>query len=128
MTEKLQIYKCEICGNIVQVLLEGAGTLVCCGEEMHLLKIQHDENELGEKHSPKLEKRDGRKFVNVKNHPMINEHFIQFVQAQSKDKNEIYMKYFYPNQIPEIDVSNFEGEINAIEYCNIHLLWGSENI
>ena len=63
MTEILQIYRCGICGNVVQVLSEGADALVCCGEAMELLEIQHDTNELGEKHSPKLEERDGRRFV-----------------------------------------------------------------
>ena len=53
MTEKLQIYKCEICGNIVQVLIPSYGELVCCNQPMKLLEIQHDETEIGEKHAPK---------------------------------------------------------------------------
>ena len=124
MTEKLQIYRCEICGNVVQVLSEGADALVCCGEAMELLEIQHDTNELGEKHSPKLEERDGRRFVHVKTHPMTKEHHIEFIQVQIDDKKEVYTKFFNPDEIPEADVTNFSSDMTSIEYCNIHLLWG----
>ncbi len=126
MTEKLQIYKCDICGNVVQVLLPGNGNLVCCGEEMKLLEIQHDEvSELGEKHNPIIQKNETETFINVNKHPMTSEHYIQFIQAQSKDKNEIYLKYFYPNERPEINITRFSKDVNAIEYCNIHQLWGN---
>ena len=127
MTNKLEIYKCNICGNIVQVLAEGGGALVCCGKEMELQNIQFDTNELGEKHSPKIENREDKKFVHVKTHPMTNEHYIQFIQVQTKDKNEILTKFFNPEEIPEIDISNYSYDINAIEYCNIHHLWGMKN-
>ncbi len=124
MTEKLQLYRCEICGNIVQVLSEGADALVCCGEEMKLLDIQHDSTELGEKHNPKLEEKDGRKYVHVKTHPMTKEHYIEFIQVQSKDKKESCTKFFNPDEIPEVDITNFSGDMTAVEYCNIHHLWG----
>ena len=62
-TEKLQLYKCEICGNLVQVILNGAGELVCCGQSMKLQIPQHDKTEIGEKHAPKTEFRDNKKFV-----------------------------------------------------------------
>ena len=52
--EKLEIYKCHVCGNIVQVLLNGMGELVCCGENMKHLEPQFEENELGEKHVPQI--------------------------------------------------------------------------
>lgn len=124
MTEKLQIYRCEICGNVVQILSEGADALVCCGEEMRLQDVQHDKNELGEKHSPKAEENEGRKIIHVKTHPMIKEHYIEFIQVRSNDKREFYTKFFYPGESPELDVTNFPEDITAIEYCNIHHLWG----
>lgn len=123
-TEKLEIYKCNICGNTVQVLLNGVGELVCCNEPMEKLEIQHDTNELGEKHAPKIEFRDNKKFVQVISHPMLAEHYIQFVEVYTKDKNELHLKYFYPQETPELDISHFSEEVDAIELCNIHKLWG----
>ena len=127
MTEKLQIYKCEICGNIAQILIPGSGALVCCGEEMKLLNIQHDETELGEKHTPKFENNDSGRNVNVIGHPMTEEHYIQFIQAYSQDKNEIYTKYFYPEEEPKTNISFMPENSKAVEYCNIHRLWGSKD-
>ena len=124
MAEKLEFYRCAICGNIVQIFNGGAGMLVCCGEEMKLLPIQHDTTEFGEKHSPKVDERDSKRFVNVNNHPMTNEHYVQFIQIVSEDKNELYTKFFFPEQIPEIEVTHFPENLSAVEYCNIHNLWG----
>ena len=60
MTEKLELYKCNICGNLVQVLLNGVGELVCCGEAMEKLEAKYEENnELGEKHVPKIAEENG---------------------------------------------------------------------
>ena len=129
MTIKLQIYKCSICGNLVQVLQEGEGNLVCCGKEMELMGIQYDTNELGEKHTPKIEIKDGKKFVNVIGHPMNEEHYIQFIETYTKDKNELHLKFFYPNDIPEMEAGiNDSNGFNSIEYCNIHHLWGDNKM
>ena len=126
MTEKFEIYKCEICGNVVQVLKQGAGELVCCGEAMHHLKPQHDiESGLGEKHNPKIEERDGETFVHVKSHPMINEHYIEFVEAYTKNKSSMIIKFFKPEDIAEMRVPYSAEEIDALEMCNIHGLWGN---
>ena len=88
-TEKLQLYKCEVCGNLVQVILNGVGELVCCGQPMKLQIPQHDKSELGEKHAPKTEFRDNKKFVQVITHPMIPEHYIQFIEVLDKDNKEV---------------------------------------
>ena len=127
MTVKLQIYKCSICGNIVQVLQEGDGNLVCCGKEMGLMGIQYDTSELGEKHTPKTEEKDGKIFVNVIGHPMTEEHYIQFIESFTKDKNELHLKFFKPNEIPEME-PKLDGEFSSIEYCNIHHLWGNNRM
>ena len=125
MTIKLQIYKCEICGNIVQVLHHGDGNLVCCGQEMKLLSIQYDSDEIGEKHRPKTEEKDGRKIVHVVGHPMTEEHYIEFIETYTDNKDELHLKFFKPNEIPEMDISFFGGrKVNSVEYCNIHNLWG----
>ena len=128
MTIKLQIYKCEICGNIVQVFQEGDGNLVCCGQEMELQNVQYDTTELGEKHTPKVVYSDGRKFVNVSGHPMNEEHYIQFIETFTDDKSEVHIKFFKPNDVPQMDVSFFGDNINSIEYCNIHKLWGENKM
>ena len=123
MTVKLQIYKCEICGNLVQVLQEGEGNLICCGEEMQLMGVQYDTTEIGEKHTPKTELKEGENYVNVFGHPMIKEHFIQFIETFSPDKKEVHIKFFSPEEQPEAK-AKIDGEFKAVEYCNIHGLWG----
>ena len=127
MTIKLQIYKCNICGNIVQILQEGDGNLVFCGKEMHLMSIQYDTNELGEKHTPTVEIKDGKKYISVIGHPMTKEHYIQFIESFTRDKNELHLKFFKPFEVPEME-SKLDGEFNSVEYCNIHHLWGDNVI
>jgi len=127
MTVKLQIYKCSICGNLIQVLQEGDGNLVCCGKEMELTGIQYDTDELGEKHTPKTELKDGKKFVNVFGHPMTKEHYIQFIETYTKDKKELHLKFFNPHETPEME-AKLDGEFNTIEFCNIHNLWGDNKM
>ncbi len=128
MTLKFQIYKCEICGNIVQVFQEGDGNLVCCGQEMELQNIQYDTTELGEKHTPKVVYREDGKFVNVIGHPMNEEHYIQFIETYTDDKSEVHIKFFKPNDVPQMDISFFGDNINSVEYCNIHKLWGENKM
>lgn len=125
MTIKLQIYKCNVCGNIAQILAEGDGNLVCCGQEMELMGIQYDTNELGEKHTPKIEIRDGKRFVNVIGHPMAKEHHIEFIETYTKDKKELHLRFFEPDEVPEKEAGIKEDRFCAIEYCNIHHLWGN---
>ena len=136
MTEKLEFYYCKLCGNLVQVLEEGAGELVCCGENMEHLVPQYEENELGEKHVPEIvTEHEGCetgmcrevKYVKLPHHPMTKEHYIQFIEAQSKDKKYLYLKFLQPDEKAEFDITNFEGESDAFEFCNIHGLWRGKN-
>ena len=136
MSEKLEIYKCPTCGNIVQVLLSGNGELVCCGQAMVKLPQQFEENELGEKHIPDIVTAwDGcdsgmcneRKFVILDKHPMSPEHFIQFIEVIKKDESEIRLKFFNPEDKAEYEISDIRGDVKALEYCNIHNLWRSNN-
>ena len=125
MTEKFEIYKCHICGNVVQVLLNGIGELVCCGESMEHLSPQFKEDEIGEKHVPEFIEENNRKYIKLTKHPMTEEHYIQFIEAISEDKTELRLKYLYPNQIADFDITGFNSK-SALELCNIHNLWRSK--
>ena len=127
MTEKFEIYKCEICGNIIQILQSGAGHPVCCGEEMKLEQIQHHEDELGEKHTPVFMENDSKHFVKVEHHPMTEDHYIRFIEVYSKEKDELHLKFFNYNECPKFETTHFSHLSEAVEYCNIHRLWGSKN-
>ena len=129
MTEKLELYKCHICGNLVQVILDGIGELVCCEHTMeHMIPKEHDENnELQEKHIPSIEQEENSRFVKLTYHPMIPEHYIQFIEVYPKDKSRLYLKYLKPNESAEFNITHFEENIEALEHCNIHGLWRNKN-
>ncbi|RKX63010.1 MAG: desulfoferrodoxin [Thermodesulfobacteriota bacterium] len=122
MTKRLQIYKCEVCGNIVEVLHEGKGELVCCGQPMKL----YEENTVDaakEKHVPVIEKIEGGFKVKVGSvtHPMEEKHYIEWIEVIVDGK--AYRQFLKPGEIPEA-VFNIEAEkIIAREYCNLHGLW-----
>ena len=135
MSLKLGIYRCNVCGNIVQVFIEGEGELVCCGEEMELLSYKYEENEMGEKHVPEIySMHEGCdtgtckevKYVSVRKHPMTKEHHIQFIEVFDKDKTELRLKFFKPEETAEYNITSFDGELTAVELCNIHGLWRSK--
>ena len=124
MTEKLELYKCPICGNLVQVILQGEGELVCCGQPMeHLIPHQEKDSALAEKHTPEIEMIEGRRYITLKHHPMTKEHYIQFIEAYKKDKSCLYLKYLNPEEKAEFDISCLDNDIDALELCNIHGLW-----
>ena len=115
MTELRQIYKCNICGNIVEILHSGDGKLVCCGKPMDLLKDQ-SELEYAEKHAPVIQ-------VNIVKigsvpHPMEEKHYIEWIEADG------CRKFLKPGQRPEAEFSN-KNIKKARMYCNIHGLWTS---
>lgn len=121
MTERLQVYKCEVCGNIVEVLHSGVGELVCCNQPMKLMQPQTEE--LGkEKHVPVIEKTGAGVLVKVGSapHPMEEKHFIEWIAVMSD--GGVYRKFLKPNDKPEaeFEVKNVMG---AREYCNVHGLW-----
>ena len=128
MTEKLELYKCNICGNLTQVILSGVGELVCCGEPMQKLEAKYEENnELAEKHVPTIEAEENKKVIRLKNHPMSMEHYIQFIEIYPKDKSELYIKFLRPNEKAEFNITNLEKDVEALELCNIHGLWRNNN-
>ncbi|HOG76171.1 MAG TPA: desulfoferrodoxin [Candidatus Marinimicrobia bacterium] len=122
MTKRSQIYKCEICGNIVEVLHEGAGELVCCGKPMKLI-IENTTDAAREKHVPVIEKiADGYKVsVGSVLHPMIDVHYIEWIELDAD--GQVFRKYLKPGDTP-VAIFNVSAEnVTAREYCNIHGLW-----
>ena len=126
MTKKLELYKCEICGNIVEIVLAGEGELVCCGQPMNLLEEQSMQDEmLQEKHVPVIKMEEDNIEIRVGSiqHPMTEEHYIQFIEAYSKDKRYVKRKYLFPNEEPVLKLKCNCKDTIARELCNIHGLW-----
>ena len=125
MTKLYQVYKCDKCGNIVEVLHESGGELVCCGQPM-TLQTEKSADKTTEKHVPVIEKlSDGKTkvYVGTTLHPMTNEHFIEWIEVITSDK--IYRKYLKPGSAPEA-IFTVDGDIiSAREYCNVHGHWKS---
>jgi len=124
LTEKLQIYKCEICGNMVELLHSGKGELVCCGQPMKLYKENTVDATL-EKHVPVIEKTDNGFKVKVGSakHPMTNEHYIEWIELIVD--GIAYRKFLNPGDAPEAEFCIKADNVTAREYCNIHGLWKS---
>lgn len=128
MTEKLELYKCDICGNIAEIVIEGQGVLVCCGKDMKKLDNQTTDGAL-EKHVPFVEHLGTSHVVKIGSvpHPMQKEHYIQFIEVISKDKRFIKRKYLNPDEEPEMIIKCLEkDDFNSREYCNIHGLYVKE--
>jgi superoxide reductase len=122
MTERLQVYRCEICGNIVEVLHEGQGELVCCGEPMKLL-VEGAVDAAKEKHVPVVEKTAGGIKVRVGSvpHPMEEKHYIEWIEVIAD--GTAYRQFLKPGDAPEAAFDIQADGITAREYCNIHGLW-----
>ncbi len=125
MTEVLQIYKCEACGNIVELLHAGAGDLVCCGEPMKLFK-ENTTDGAKEKHVPMLEKTaDGwRVVVGAVAHPMEEKHYIEWIELVAN--GIVYRAQLKPGDKPEAEFKVKAAKAYAREYCNLHGLWKAE--
>ena len=122
MTERLEIYKCEICGNIVEVLHDGEGELVCCGKPMILYK-ENTVDAAREKHVPVVEKiPDGfRVKVGDVAHPMEEKHYIEWVELIADGK--AYRQFLNPGDTPEAIFKIDADQVTAREYCSLHGLW-----
>ena len=124
MTNQKEIYKCEICGNIVEVLHAGSGSLVCCGQNMKLMKENTVDASL-EKHVPIKEKNEDGVIVKVGSveHPMTDEHYIEWIEI-STDKGSS-KKFLKPGEKPEAKFP-VKKDVKTREYCNLHGLWKGE--
>jgi len=122
MAEKMEIYKCEACGNIVEVLHGGQGELVCCGSPMKLFK-ENTVDAAKEKHVPVVQKiADG---VTVKvgevAHPMEEKHHIEWIEIIAD--GSVYRKFLKPGDAPEATFNVTADQVSAREYCTLHGLW-----
>ena len=122
MAEKLQIYKCNMCGNIVEVLHGGEGELVCCGKPMQLL-TENTTDAATEKHVPVIEKIDGGYKVKVGSvaHPMEDAHYIEWIELLADGIS--YIEFLKPGDAPEAVFNVQASSVSAREYCNKHGLW-----
>ena len=122
MAERMQVYKCEMCGNIVEVLHGGPGQLVCCNQDMELME-EKTADSTTEKHVPVIEKVDGGFKVKVGSvpHPMVDAHYIEWIELVAD--GIVYRKYLNPGDAAEavflVDALN----VSAREYCSLHDLW-----
>jgi superoxide reductase len=122
MAERLQVFKCDECGQIVEVLHEGQGELVCCKEPMKLL-VEGSVDAALEKHVPVVEKIAGGIKVKVGSvpHPMEEEHYIEWIEIIADGK--AYRQFLKPGEVPEATFNIDAEQVTAREYCNLHGLW-----
>lgn len=125
MTEILQVYKCDLCGNIVEVVHAAGGVLVCCGQPMQLMR-ENTTDGAKEKHVPVIENIDGGFKIKVGSvpHPMEAAHYIEWIELIVGDK--AYRKFLKPGEAPEAEFKievPAGAQITVREYCNLHGLW-----
>lgn len=122
MAERSEVYKCGICGNVVEVMQGGKGQLVCCNQPMLLLKENAVDASL-EKHVPVIEKTAGGIKVKVGGvpHPMEEKHYIVWIELILDGKS--YIQFLKPGEVPEAFFPVQGEQVTAREYCTLHGLW-----
>lgn len=126
MAEKMGIYKCSKCGNIVQVLHGEQPPVMCCGLPMDRL-VENTIDAALEKHVPVIEKMDGGYLVKVGSvaHPMGNDHWIEWIELTSEDNMFVQRQMLTPTSAPEAQFKTDAAKVVAMAYCNLHGLWKS---
>ena len=122
MIKILQNYRCELCGNIVEVLHAGGGELVCCGKPMALL-AENTTDAAREKHVPVIERTGQAVVVTVGSvaHPMIEQHYIEWIEVIAGGR--VHRQHLEPGDEPAATFEVAEGELSARAWCNLHGLW-----
>jgi len=122
MAALFEVYKCAACGNIVEVLHGGEGTLVCCGEPMQLL-TENTTDAAKEKHVPVIARIDGGFKVSVGSvlHPMVEKHYIEWIELIADGR--VYRQFLKPGDDPVAVFPISAQAVTAREYCNLHGLW-----
>ena len=122
MAERLQVYKCATCGNIVEVLTGGAGSLICCGKPMENLTAK-TADQGKEKHLPVVEEFNGGVKVTIGSvpHPMEEKHYIEWIEIITDGK--AYRQFLKPGQAPEAVFNVAAGSVKVREHCNMHGMW-----
>jgi len=125
MTELMQVYKCDVCGNMVEVVNTGAGALVCCNQPMALL-TENTTDAATEKHVPVIEAINGgfKVVVGEVAHPMEEAHLINWIELIADGK--VYREHLVPGAAPEAVFKLDATSVVAREYCNLHGLWRAE--
>lgn len=125
MPEKLEIYKCEACGNIVEVIHGGGAELVCCGEEMKLMS-ENTVDAAQEKHVPVIKRSGNTITVKVGDvaHPMEEKHYIEWIELVADGK--AYRQFLNSGDKPEAVFELTADTLVAREYCNLHGLWKAD--
>lgn len=123
-TSKLQVFKCELCGNMVESIHAGPGELVCCGQAMKLFE-ENSVDAAVEKHVPVVEKIEGGYKVKVGDvaHPMGEDHYIEWIELIAGGK--AYREFLEPGAVPEATFLVNANEVTVRAYCNLHGLWKS---
>jgi len=124
MTQKNEVYKCPLCGNVVEVLHTGAGELVCCGQPMEVM-TENTVDAAKEKHVPVVEKTDKGYKVTVGSvaHPMEEKHWIEWIELVTDCA--VYRADLKPGDAPEAVFCTDADTVTARAYCNLHGLWKS---
>jgi len=121
-----EVYKCEICGNIVAMVHPGGAPLFCCNQKMNLM-TENTVDAAKEKHVPVIE--IGADSITVKvgsvAHPMTEEHYIEWIELQADGKS--YRQFLKPGEKPEATFPVIAKKVTAREYCNLHGLWAASN-
>ncbi|SMP48917.1 MULTISPECIES: desulfoferrodoxin [Desulfonatronum] len=122
MAQQHEVYKCDLCGNIIDVLHGGGGELVCCGEPMKLM-TENTVDAAKEKHVPVVEKTANGYKVTVGStlHPMEAKHYIEWIEIIADGKS--YKQFLQPGQEPVAEFCIQAEQVTAREYCNLHGLW-----
>lgn len=122
MAQRNEVYKCELCGNIIEVLTGAGGNLGCCGQDMDLL-AENTTDAAVEKHVPAITKNDDGILVNVGSvdHPMTDDHFIEWIEVLAGEvSNKIFLN---PGDKPQACFPAYDGDVTVRAYCNLHGLW-----
>ncbi|NOR05041.1 MAG: desulfoferrodoxin [Deltaproteobacteria bacterium] len=122
MTKRLEIYKCELCGNMVEMVHEGKGDLVCCGQPMKLME-ENTVDAAKEKHIPVVEKVESGFKVKVGSvaHPMEEKHYIEWIELIADGR--AYRQFLNPGDAPDAIFRVEADKVTARAYCNIHAPW-----
>lgn len=125
MAKLLEVYKCNLCGNIVEVLHGGGGALSCCGEDMVLL-TENTVDAAKEKHVPVIEKVEGGYKVTIGSvaHPMEEKHYIEWIELVADGK--AYRQFLKPGDAPTATFNVTGTNLSARELCNLHGLWSAK--
>lgn len=123
MAERFQVYKCDSCGNIVEMLHGGQGQMFCCGKTMRALSENTVDASL-EKHVPVVKQSGSNIEVKVGSvpHPMEKDHYIEWIEAVKEGKT-LFRHYLNPGDAPEASFQTDPKGVVVREFCNLHGLW-----